>query len=139
MIPTTPHKSASSSIHWGRFCLLPSLFHFHPHFSLCSFEPHHSFPFSVFSFRPHTLSIIPPSLCLLPPAAQLHISVLPHHLALSSLVRVLQNGNTFSSFLGVFKNRFSSHPPPPTCSLFLCPCSSISFPDAWEGNERLVL
>lgn len=68
MITTTPHKSASSSIHWSKFCLLSSLFHFHPFFSICSFEPHHSFPFSVFLFRPHTLSIIPhhsPSIPLL--------------------------------------------------------------------------
>lgn len=59
---TTPHKSASSAIHWGRFFLLSFLFHFHPFFSLYSFEPHHSLPFSVFPFRPHTFSIIPPSL-----------------------------------------------------------------------------
>lgn len=114
MIPTTLHKSASSSIHWGRFCLLSSFFHFHPLFSLCSFEPHHSFPFSVFPFRPHTLSIIPPSLCLLPPAAQLHISVLPHHLALfpqlpSSTCFKMETLSLHFFFLegGGFKKRFS--------------------------------
>lgn len=112
MIPTTLHKSASGSIHWGRFCLLSSFFHFHPLFSLCSFEPHHSFPFSVFPFHPHTLSIIPPSLCFLPPAARLHISVLPHHLALfpqlpSSACFKMETLSLH--FFWVFKNHFPSH------------------------------
>lgn len=133
MIPTTPHKSASSSIHWGRFCLLSSLFHFHPLFSLCSFESHHSFPFSVFPFRPHTLSIMPPSLSLLPPAAQLHISVLPHHLALFPASCRHPHASKWKHFLfifWVFKNRAPSHSFVPFCALFLCSHLSISFPEA---------
>lgn len=59
MIPTTPHKSTSSSIQWSRSCLLSFLLHFHPLSSLCSFKPHHSHAFSVFCFRPHTISINP--------------------------------------------------------------------------------
>lgn len=125
----------------GRFCLLSFLFHFHPLVSLCSFEPHHSFPFSVFPFRPHTLSIIPPSLCLLP--------LLLGSIFLSSLITSLSSlscrhplASKWKHFLfifGVFKNRSSLPLLRPTSALFLCCCSSISYTEAWEGNERLVL
>lgn len=118
---TTPHKSASGSIHWGRFFLPSSLFHFHPLFSLCSFEPHHSLPFSVFPFRPHTLSIIPPSLppspycsapCFCPPSS-------PRSLPSVAVICVLQNGNTFSSFLGFLKTTSTPSSRLHSVSLFL--------------------
>lgn len=111
MIPTTPHKSASSSNHWGRFCLLSSLFHFHPLFSLWSFEPHHSFSFSVFPFHPHTLSIIPPSLCLLPLLLS-SIFLFSLITSLSSLSCNHPRVSKWKHFLfifWVFKNHFPSH------------------------------
>lgn len=101
---TTPHKSASGSIRRGRFFFPATspLFTFILHSPSCSFEPHHSLPFSAFPFHPRTLSIIPPSLPS-PPAAPLHISVLPRQLPFPQVgfICMLQNRNAFSSFQGV--------------------------------------
>lgn len=138
MITTKPHKSASSSIHWGKFCLLSSLFHFHPFFSLCSFEPHHSFPFSVFLFRPHTLSIIPhhsPSIPLL--LSSIFLSSLIT--SVSSLSWRQPHASKWKHFLFIFcffslSNHFSSHSLVPFALRF----SALVRPSVFTWSENAM-
>lgn len=110
-----------------------------------------SSPFAPLSPITHSpsqfsLSVLTPSPsslhhCLLPPAVQLHISVLPHHLALfpqppSSACFKME---TLSLHFWGFRKPLSLPLLHPACAPFLFSCSSVSFPEAWEGNESLVL
>lgn len=111
MIPTTPHKSARSSIHWADFACCLSFFTFIPSSPFAPSSPITHSP-SQFS-----LSVLTPSPSSLHHSASFPCCSAPYFCPPSSprslpsvaVIRLLQNGNTFSSFLGFLKTAFPSH------------------------------